>query len=136
VYPNQKSFNFDDKLLLFVGLFHPKHALSGEYPPIVEGIQFFPSFFFFEKLYSEWRILPDINELKNYEHCSFTDFWIKVFDLKNELEEKIFPNLCKLVTAIMSFPHSSANTERIFSKLNLIKSDIRNRLGVSLQKRN
>lgn len=50
--------------------------------------------------------------------------------MKNELNESIFPNLTQLIKGIMCLPHSSASVERIFSQLNLIKTDLRNRLNI------
>ncbi|KYN16890.1 hypothetical protein ALC57_10869, partial [Trachymyrmex cornetzi] len=46
--------------------------------------------------------------------------------------EMVFPKLFEFTTAILSLPHSSATTERIFSNLNLIKTKLRNRLHIQL----
>lgn len=42
--------------------------------------------------------------------------------------EPKYPNLMKVVGCVMSLPHSNAAVERVFSQLNLIKTDLRNSL--------
>ncbi|EEZ98954.1 hypothetical protein TcasGA2_TC004808 [Tribolium castaneum] len=128
----RKRFNFEDKFLMFLSTFEPKVAMSGEIPSIVKSNLYFGNNIItnLEQLNNEWRLLPDIACLKRYTNFNFIEFWIKVFNLKNEINMPMFPNLTKLVKAIMCLPHSSAAADRIFSKLNLIKSDSRNRLSV------
>jgi hypothetical protein len=41
----------------------------------------------------------------------------------------MFSNLSKFVLNVLTLPHSSANVERVFSQINLLKTDQRNRLG-------
>lgn len=43
----------------------------------------------------------------------------------------MFANVYKLGRAVITLPHSSANSERTFSQLNLVKNKTRNRLHVS-----
>lgn len=54
--------------------------------------------------------------------------WKKILEFKNFNEEKMFPNLELLIEAVLSFPHSNAEAERIFSIVSDIKSKKRNRL--------
>lgn len=74
-------------------------------------------------------MLSSTQELEKYQETP-VEFWTNVFDLKNCLNQQLFPNLSKLVSALLSLPHSSAAAERIFSQLNLIKNKLRNRLSV------
>ncbi|CAH2002280.1 unnamed protein product [Acanthoscelides obtectus] len=77
-------------------------ALSGEVGSIALDAQmFFPNLISdIEKLNSEWRLLPDIAELKNIDQNSVDDFWSKVLKLKNAMNEDMFPHLEKLIIGI------------------------------------
>lgn len=128
----KSRFRFDNPVLTFVSYFEPKIALSGDIRSIaVQSVQHFPHLVNdIEALNSEWRLLADMTELKQYLKCSAEEFWLKIFDIKNPLEQFIFPNLIKLVQGIFSLPHSSACAERIFSQLTLMKTKVRNRMEV------
>lgn len=127
----RKRFNFEDDCLKLLSKFQPQIAMSGKIPSIIEASKFFKKTVTnIEKLNNEWRLLPEISYLKSFENLPFNEFWVNVFEMKNELQEEMFPNLNKLIKAVMCLPHSSASAERIFSKLNMIKTDLRNRLSV------
>lgn len=64
---------------------------------------------------NEWRLLADLTELKQYINCTVEDFWIKNFEMKNPLDECMFPNLSKLVQGIFSLPHSSVCAENFLA---------------------
>jgi len=55
--------------------------------------------------------------------------WSKIVAYKVFNEEEIFPNLKLLVEIVLSFPHSNAEAERIFSIVTDIKNKKRNRLS-------
>ncbi|CAD7078680.1 unnamed protein product [Hermetia illucens] len=79
-----------------------------------------------QEIDSEYRTL--INLVKDKEQIlDIEEFWRMVARIEIG-NEQAFPNLVKLVFAILSFPHSSANVERVFSQVNLMKTKIRNRL--------
>lgn len=124
-------FDFNDLRLKFLTNFQPKVALSGNVPSIAQAVELFEILVTdVEVLNTEWRQLQDIEFLKQFENASFDEFWLEVFKMKNELNDEMFPNLNKLVKGLMCLPHTSASVERIFSQLNLIKTDIRNRLDI------
>ncbi|KAJ8912030.1 hypothetical protein NQ315_000523 [Exocentrus adspersus] len=129
----KSRFKFNDPVLKFVSNFEPKVALSGKIGSIVvDALQFFPAFVVDpERLNTEWRLLADLSELTEYAEYSFQDFWNKVFNVKNEADTYMFPNISRLVKGLFSLPHSSASAERVFSQLNLLKTKCRNRLDVS-----
>lgn len=77
-----------------------------------------------ENLNSEWRQLQDVQYFKQFENASFDQFWMEIFQMNNELNESMFPNLTQLIKGIMYLSHSSASVKRIFSHLNLIKTEI------------
>lgn len=117
--------------MIFLTNFQLQQALSGNVSTITEAAILFKNLVTdIESLNTEWRHLQDVQYLKNFENASFDQFWLEVFQMKNELNEEMFPNLNKLIKGLMCLPHSSAAVERIFSQLNLIKSKSRNRLEV------
>lgn len=75
-----------------------------------------------QNLDTEWRMLKN-SEFSSNEMDAF-EFWKKVCR-----QTQAFPTLIKFVSAIFSLPHSSANVERIFSAINNLKPDKRNRLS-------
>ncbi|XP_050298659.1 uncharacterized protein LOC126737704 [Anthonomus grandis grandis] len=126
----RKRFNFDDTFLQFLTNFQPKVAMSGDIASIFEAQKYFKFLNLSpQKLDLEWRMLPDIDLKK--QTTDFDSFWSHVFDCKNELDIEMFPNLTKLIKTLMCLPHSSAAAERKFSKLSLIKNDLRNRLNIT-----
>lgn len=109
-----------------------KIALSGEIGGIVINTKkLFPNLVTdMEKLNTEWRLLADIESLNQTANYSFQDFWNNIFNMKNDMDQFMFPHLSVLVKGILSLPHSSAAAERVFSQLFLLKTKIRNRLDV------
>lgn len=70
--------------------------------------------------------------LRNLDFKSFkislnniTSFWHDISDLKIGTDNFKFPNF---IFNVLCLPHSSANVERIFSRINLNKTKTRNRL--------
>lgn len=57
------------------------------------------------------------------------EFWVYLYNRESDGEFK-FKNVAGFVLKILSLPHSSVDCERIFSKVNLIKTKVRNRLQV------
>lgn len=78
---------------------------------------------------NEWRELPcyKLNDVI----LKATDddvFWHLVSQIKNDAEEYLFKHLSSFVLQMLSLPHSNASCERLFSRVNLIKTDIRNKI--------
>lgn len=81
----RKRFNFNDKLLIFLTNFHPKRALNGSVATIAQAAEIFKNLVSnVENLNSEWRQLQDVQYLKKFENASFDQFWMEVFQMKNE----------------------------------------------------
>lgn len=67
-------------------------------------------------------------EFKVSDQDSNTDLWKKAKDIK--LNDKLrFPLLSRLIETLLVLPFSSAEIERTFSSLNLVKTPARNRLA-------
>lgn len=138
----KKRFRFNDPVLKFAANFDPEVVVSGKIKSIaVDALKLFPQLVNdVEQLNTEYRFLSQLPELKAYYELKMKDhtenkkrgmtdeFWMKVFQMENSLNEQMFPSLTVLVKGIFSLPHSSAAAERIFSQMNLIKTKTRNRL--------
>ena len=66
---------------------------------------------------------PD--EIKNMD---MDQFWINVGTLTDISGSNEFKEISKFALDVLALPHSSASCERVFSKINLTKTRVRNRL--------
>ena len=73
-----------------------------------------------DKEWWEHAMSPNLSE----EMCC-EEYWKAVFNEKNQGQEKVYPNLTKVVSTALSLPFSNAAVERVFSQLKLVKSDHR-----------
>lgn len=75
----------------------------------------------------QWRRLPNA-QARHPEGLSEINepdkFWAHLLKTEN------FSELTHFALSTLSLPHANADCERVFSKVNLIKTDIRNRLTV------
>lgn len=121
-----KRINFEDPVLSGVQTLNPSSL--GE--SLLKLIRFFPNFVKdVEDLEAEWKLLILDGFLRKEK--SLEAFWHSVFCLKNALGQIMYPHLKDFVGALLSLPHSSAITERVFSQTKLVKSVCRNKLKVS-----
>jgi hypothetical protein len=83
----------------------------------------------FQKIDDQWR------NLKSFENLPETDeideFYFALSKITGFAGEPLFPDLSKFAMNVLSLPHSSASCERVFSKVNLIKTKSRNKLLTS-----
>lgn len=79
----------------------------------------------FQEIDNEWRNLPLFQLPDNILKVEIDVFWVYILKLN------VASSLSKFVLNILSLPHSNAQCERIFSKVNLIKTKTRNRLNIS-----
>jgi hypothetical protein len=125
----KQRFKFNDKTLNFAKKFNPISVCSGEYNSISESMQIFPHLNLnLEHLDLEYRLIGETEHLKKIKDSDINEFYAQVAQMKNALDNLMFPNLTKVAQCVMCLPHSSASAERIFSQLNLIKTKTRNRL--------
>lgn len=92
---------------------------------------------------TKWPNLIDKNELqqldnecrilRNFDQYPETDdifeFWAKISDNKYADNKPMFGYLTKFIFNLLVLSHSSANVERVFSTINLLKTKQRNRLN-------
>ena len=67
------------------------------------------------------------NSIEDYNNETIA-FWKTVKDMKKGDDSELFPLLNKFIKLILTLPHNSAATERVFSTINLNKTKTRNRL--------
>lgn len=113
---------------------NPVLVLSGTQSiiPLINQFQFITDSEKFEDISNEFRSISDLpTEIsEKLQLLGFEKFWFQIINLKNEINEIMYPHLSQFISDILCFPHSSATVERIFSQLNLIKTKTRNTLGI------
>lgn len=75
----------------------------------------------------EWRSI--INLLFKPKTTDVVNYWKTICERKKGDDSLAYPEMNKLVSYLLTLPHSSASVERVFSAVNLNKTKIRNRLG-------
>ncbi|KAK3931257.1 Zinc finger protein 862 [Frankliniella fusca] len=92
-------------------------------PPDTETLQ---------QLEEEWRALPRLSIPAEAKPClkEADQFWHVMLTATDECGELLLKIMHRSALNILSLPHSNAECERIFSKVNRIKTHLRNRLVV------
>lgn len=115
----------------FRSMFHPSNAISSDYhakhPNLNEIVEKFAPFL--ERVDSaviaqQWQELPEFpipDDIRMEENL--VSFWIGIRSLGT-----VFLNLAELALLSMLLPNSNASAERLWSKLNLEKTKLRNKL--------
>ena len=131
-----KRLPFKDKLFHQLTFLDPKVALYDGGRLEVEDLTFIAKRVDHNidvtKLAFEWLILPtsfNDQDKKELACLKIDEMWKKILEFKNFDGEKMFPNLESLVEIVLSFPHSNAEAERIFSIVTDVKNKKRNRLA-------
>ncbi|KAG5878392.1 hypothetical protein JTB14_034729 [Gonioctena quinquepunctata] len=123
----KKRINFKDPVLSKISTLTFHNTIKSEtQPSIVPLLQCFPNLVSFDELESissEWRLLREYKENFLSIGTDEEEFWKKVSNIK-ESENYVFEKISKFAFCILSLPHSSANTERIFPKLTLLKTNL------------
>lgn len=128
----KKSFNFEDGVYDILDILDPKFAQSFE----KKSLNIFKNRFPFveidcQQLDNEWRehALLDHNKLELYDSLDVETYWSKVLKIQNCVGKDIFPNLSIVIKFLLILPFSNSSVERVFSKLKITKTDLRNKLS-------
>lgn len=78
-----------------------------------------------EVIENQWR---NLSVIKWNNLTETTKFWAEVREYTDSSGAKPFKELSTLAVSLLSLPHSSAEVERLFSQVNLLKTKLRNRL--------
>lgn len=128
-------FDLNNKKLNYVKVLDPLYIKSSDdinYGDIVTEFKEIinnPEDFIYELKLLESKS-NDKSYTKLFDITKVEEFWYKVGNLKNNLNEYMYPNLFQFAVYVLTLPHSSACAERVFSKLNLMKNKLTNRLKV------
>ncbi|KAK9875081.1 hypothetical protein WA026_005876 [Henosepilachna vigintioctopunctata] len=129
----KKRFIFSDPIFDIVSIVDPKVAQEFRVKSLTHILSRFPflkTHVYSQELDNEWRqhALLDYTT-HNIDVNSPADvYWGKVFSLKNNMNIQTFSNLKIVIGISIVLPFANASVERVFSSLNLIKSDQRNKL--------
>ena len=129
---NQVKHRLPDniKTLLMLKIFSPSNVTSQCKTSIVPiASQYRSSFPDIDELENEWK---SISYIQWPQECfkDIVSFWAEVNEYTNSSGEKKFPNISALALSLLSLPFSNASIERIFSQMNVVHTDLRNRLQV------
>ncbi|XP_045472719.1 uncharacterized protein LOC123679267 isoform X3 [Harmonia axyridis] len=136
----RKRYDFDNFILPKLQIFVPKNAVSSDihqqFPSLAHLLQNMTRFYDSSEgqlIDEQWRLLPDYrftaDEEKKIDINEDIDiFWGKLQKYTNEMGVFEFQKLSQFVLNILSLPHSNAECERVFSKINLVKTKSRNKL--------
>lgn len=122
-----QRFPLKDNILEKLNFVDPVIVKSGSVSSIVPIAVHFPNLIEAEnlqKLDNQWRLLRNTEEIHSFPN-DVVLFWQEVHRLEMGNGELVFNLLFDFVKWILSLPVSSANVERKFSQLNLIKTNQR-----------
>ena len=84
-----------------------------------------------DKLQDQWQDLLFAKEHLQNLNQKASSFWHELKDIKDGNNEAKFNVLSSSMCGLLALPHSSACVERIFSKMNMIKTPKTNKLLMS-----
>lgn len=135
----KKRFDFNNQTLQYLSYLNPSKAMlqssRDKMPSLLLLMKALPRTVNsqqYQLIDDEWRQLP---HLDLPDHINVTDqvdvFWSKLLICNAGDQGLTFKNLSRFIFNVISLPHSNADCERIFSKVNLIKTKTRNKIVTS-----
>lgn len=128
----QLRFDFNDKVLSDISILKPSNALSHKtreaFPSLVVIAEKLPRLLDKDAYQDEWRKLPLYKFQENISSFEADKFYHYISDITDDDNVPEFHTLSKFALNVFSLPHSNADCERIFSKVNLIKTKQRNKI--------
>jgi len=113
-----KNYGEED-LLELIYFYGKKKRINNEEYVLIDG----------EEVKKEWDLAKNIIASYRYgRELKFTECWYKIFTTTHFRDQ--FPNLTTLVDLSLIIPFSNAVVERVFSRQNLIKTNLRNRMHI------
>uniref|UniRef100_A0A1X7T7Q7 HAT C-terminal dimerisation domain-containing protein n=1 Tax=Amphimedon queenslandica TaxID=400682 RepID=A0A1X7T7Q7_AMPQE len=120
-------FPIEDLILKSLIVLNPSAINSNSSQEVISLAHSFPNIINDTELHNEWREIQflDPNDLPLCSAMTTIDvdsFWGKCKMTKTSAEEHRFLTVSKLMTSLLSLPHSNADVERIFSQVVLMKT--------------
>ncbi|XP_076049531.1 protein FAM200B-like [Oratosquilla oratoria] len=129
----KKKYDFSDNVISKLNCLTPTNALSSNFrksvPSLVPLVTALPLLVppedssLLQRLDDQWRILPLEGDNSALNTEDIDKFWTTLSKDKPNLTD-----LSQFALSVLSLPHSNAECERVFSKINLFKTKARNRL--------
>lgn len=123
-------FPLKNNQLKVMNFLDPTEVKSGNIASIANVVALFPHLIKIEKLQeldTQWRMLRNVREIRGFSD-DLQEFWQQVKKITTG-DGLTFSTLTTFVFDTLCLPHSSANVERIFSAVNLMKTKQRNALN-------
>ncbi|CAG8618546.1 6519_t:CDS:1 [Cetraspora pellucida] len=116
---NSEFQKYDEDEIKILGNFYSqnKHKLENLFPAILDS----------ENLNHEWPSVRFL--LTNYKNFNFLEAWKHIFSDLPTFNE-IYPETAKLISILVNLPLTNAVVKHIFSRQNLIKTKLRNRMSI------
>lgn len=123
----------EDGVLAQLTIIDPKVALSPlrNVKSIVQLAVHFPTLVKeqdLDDLQEQWQDLLHAKASLQNLNLSPTSFWQELLEVKDGNNEPKFSTLATFMRDLLALPHSSATAERMFSKINIVKTKHSNRL--------
>lgn len=136
----QDRLPLTDVLFLEIEFIDPKIALSKNRPLHLRKLENLSSRFGsilddVTAVMLEWRSMPlqfENQEVEKLMNLKIEDFWFEISNYKNFNDKYLFKNVAQLAKYVLSLPHSNAESERIFSIMNDVKTKKRNKMDKGL----
>jgi hypothetical protein len=123
----------DNNVLKQLKFLDPQTVVNGSVPSIAGVASHFPNIISPENhqsLYQEWREFTYVDEISDLvDRCAAAPteaFWAEV----SHLHSKKYQHLLKFAQVMFTIPISNADSKRVFSQVNLIKTVHRNRFSI------
>ncbi|CAG8576953.1 10563_t:CDS:2 [Rhizophagus irregularis] len=108
---------YGEKEIEIVGEFYGNQKTDQDgniYEPIIDK----------KELKNEWIVVRQF--IANFRESKFVEQWFRIFSTTDF--STLYPNISKIIHIILIIPLSNASVERVFSRQNLIKSKLRNKM--------
>lgn len=135
----KQRFPIDDDILKCLNILNPDTINSTSASTVVGLAKKFPNIVSdneLERIDSEWREIQfmeprELPSSSSEHRRDVVAFWGTINQMTDTSGEYRFPTVSRLMTSLLSLPHSNAEVERIFSQVALTKTKLRNSLKSS-----
>lgn len=130
----KRRFPLNDNLWKLASYLTPTRALDSgtrlELPTLGDLVKEVPRIYQgnIDHLDDEWRLLPWHNFPENLNKYDVVEFYRTVMEAEDLQGNKKFKILANFALHVLSLPTSNADAERLFSRINLMKTKVRNSL--------